>query len=75
MDICLFFIWCILLQAVEFIVLAVGYAPTALMLIYIGFNIQGISTLQEKLPAMYNNDCCCIKPLFANPAAGFSVIH
>lgn len=54
--------------------LAIGCAPTPLMLIYIGFTTWGISTLQEKLPAMWNNDSCCIKLLFANPTAGFSVI-
>ena len=43
--------------------------------IYIRFNMQGISTLQKKLPAMWNNDHRCIKLLFANPTAGFSVIH
>lgn len=61
MDICLVFIWCILLQAVEFTVLGVGCAPTPLMLIYIGCSIQGISTLQGRLPTMWNNDSCCIK--------------
>lgn len=75
MDIYLFFICFILLQAVESVELAFGSAPTLSVLIHAGFNGQGISTSQERLPAVWNNACCCIKLLFANSTAGYRVIH